>query len=407
VYHRVATSFPGGAESAASSRGQSFMAPQSASAHAPGRVLVLARDPVVIATARDAARRVRRSTSLLHTCRQAMALLTAPGRVAHQVVCDPGAADEAGWTDLLAAAAELRDRTPLLVVSDRPVRRLPDGMQPIPADSAHLAAALRANQRRPAGRLPEAASLVSGLRRGEIEVRYQRMIRIADRQPVMVEALARWSPGWPPIAPDLFLPLAAESGLMRPLSMSVARSAVREIAPLRQRLRIGVTVNLPLDLLHQRDLAAWLGQALGRAAMRPEDLSLELTEHAEVLDRGALDRALVRLRQAGHGVFLDDILVDDPRARLFDLPFAGLKLDRSLVTALPGSARVRQALRRMVRAAHANGQVLVAEGVSEPGQLRLLRELGVDWAQGFLIARPLPANALLSWSELWRAGRPL
>lgn len=382
------------------------MSPQFASA-TRGRVFVLARDPVVIATARDAARRVQRSTLLLHSCRQALALLAAPGRAAHQVVCDQGAADSAGWPDLLAAAAELRDRTPLLVVSDHPVRRLPDGMQPIPTDSARLAAALRANQAPPGGASVEAASLRSGLHRGEIAVRYQPMVRVADRQPVMVEALARWSPSYPPIAPDLFLPLAARSGLMRPLSMTVAQSAVREIAPLRQRLRIGVTVNLPLDLLHQRDLVSWLGRALGSAAMGPEQLSLELTEHAEVLDRAALERALLRLRHAGHGVFLDDIVADDPRARLLSLPFAGLKLDRSLVTALPGSARARQQVRRLVRAARANGQVLVAEGVSHPTQLRLLGELGIDWAQGFLIARPLPANALLAWSELWRAGRPL
>lgn len=372
-----------------------------------GRVLVLARDPRVIATAHDAARRVRRFAAMLQTGKQALALLTAPGRADHQLVCDRGAAEAACWPDLVAAAAEQHGRTSLLVVSDRPVGRLPRGMLPVPNDSALLAAALRANQSPASGEPLEAASLRSGLGRGEIVVRYQPMVRISDRQPVMVEALARWTPSYPPIAPDLFLPLAARTGLMRPLSMAVAGSAVREIGPLRQRLRIGVTVNLPLDLLRQPDLAAWLGRARAHSTMRAEDLSLELTEHAEVHDRSGLDRVLRRLRHAGHGVLLDDILLDDPRTPLFELPFSGLKLDRSLITALPTQARARQAVRRLVRGAEARSQVLVAEGVTHPMQLRLLGEMGIHWAQGFLISRPLPASALLAWSELWRAGRPL
>lgn len=372
------------------------------------RVIVLARDPQVIATAHDAARRIRRSAALVASSRQALTLITAPGRARHQIICDRDAAETPGWPDLLAAAFEQRDHTPLLVVSDQPLHRLPDGVCAVPNDSATLAAALRGRQAPPRAQAPEAASLRCGLRRGEITVRYQPMVRLSDRQPVMVEALARWTPGYRPVAPELFLPLAASVGLMRPLSMAVAGSAVREIGPLRRwGLRLGVTVNLPLDLLRQPDLVTWLGRSLGRSALHAEDLALELTEHAEVLDRGALERALWRLRTAGHGVFLDDILLDDPRARLFGLPFTGLKLDRSLVTALPGDARARQAVRRMARAAKARGQVLVAEGVSHPVQLRLLAELGIDWAQGFLISRPLPASALPGWSELWRAGRPL
>lgn len=373
-----------------------------------GRVLVLARDPVVIAAANGAADRMRRPTALLQTGRQALALLTAPGRGPVQVVCDSTAAGTADWPDLLAAAAEQHGPAPLLLVAEGPVQGLPSGMVAVPPDSARLAAALGAGQAPGPDTTPEAASLRSGLGRGEIAVRYQPMVRIADRRPVMVEALARWAPGTAaPIAPDLFLPIAARAGLMRPLSEAVARIAIRDIGPLRQRLRIGVTVNLPLDLLRQPDLASWIGRALGRSAMQPRDLSLELTEHAEVLDRGALGRTLERLRAAGHSVFLDDLLLDDPRMPLVELPFAGLKLDRSLVTALPTNGRARQLLRRLVRDATRRGQRLVAEGVSHPMQLRMLGEFGVHWAQGFLIGRPLPANALVSWSELWRAGRPL
>jgi EAL domain-containing protein (putative c-di-GMP-specific phosphodiesterase class I) len=379
------------------------MPPRSAGA-APSRVLVLARDPVVIAAARDAARRTRRSAALVETGQQALALMTAPGHPRHQLICDGGAAESALWPELLAAAAEQRGLTPLLVVSDHPVRLLPEGLNPLPPDSARLAAALGTDLA--AGGLPRSApaALRSALGRGEIGVRYQPIIDLADRRPVMVEALARWAPRYPPIGPDRFLPLAARAGLMRPLSMAVVRSVVQELGPLRRQLAVAATVNLPLDLLRVPDLPAWLKRELGRSALRPEHLFIELTEHAPIADRTALARTLNQLLKAGHGVFLDDIVLEDPRAPMFQLPFSGLKLDRSFVAALPGSARARHLARQLVRAADARGQVVVAEGATQLIQLRLLRELGIHRAQGFLIGRPLPAKALLSWSRLWRAG---
>jgi EAL domain-containing protein (putative c-di-GMP-specific phosphodiesterase class I) len=373
----------------------------------PSRVVVLARDPAVIAAAREAARRVRRSSAVIDSGKQALALLTAPGRTGHQLICDRNVSEAACWPDIVAAAAEQRGPTPLLVVSNDPAPELPAGMRAIPTDSAKLARALSAREALRRSPAPNVTALRAALGRGEIAVRYQPMVRVCDRRPMMVEALVRFAPGYPPVGPDRFLPLVARSGLMRPLSIAVARAAVRDIAPARHLLSAGITLNLPLDLLRQPDLTSWLGRVVGRSALRREDLAIELTEHAAIHDPSSLRRALVRLREAGHRVFLDDIVLDDPRAHLLDLPFSGLKLDRGVVTALPHSARARHFARTLARQATARGQVTVAEGVSHPVQLRLLNDIGIDWAQGFLISRPLPANALRAWSELWRAGRPL
>jgi EAL domain-containing protein (putative c-di-GMP-specific phosphodiesterase class I) len=229
---------------------------------------------------------------------------------------------------------------------------------------------------------------------------------------MLVEALARWERAYPPVPPDRFVPLAAREGLMRRLSAAVLRRAVAEFAPLRRAAARspagfgGVSVNLPLDQLLSPDLPGVLRGALGRSALPPDALALELTETHRVEDRAALERALNRLRRAGHRVMLDDILPDDPRARLFGLPFAGLKLDRSLVAALPRDARLRHALRRITRGAEARGQVVVAEGVSSAAGMALLADLGAHWAQGFAIGRPLPAGALAGWSARWRARGP-
>jgi EAL domain-containing protein (putative c-di-GMP-specific phosphodiesterase class I) len=366
---------------------------------------------MVIATARDAANRSKRAASFVETCGQALAVLTAPGRRSHQLVCDRSAAEAPHWEDLVAAAAEQRGCAPLIMVSDHPVRRLPHGTQVIPADARHLEAALgtsEAGTGTSGGLTPFGESaLRSGLHRGEIEARYQPMVRIADRKPMMVEALARWVPDRQPLGPEQFLAMAVKAGLMRPLSKAVAQAAVRDIGAARRSLRIGVTVNLPLELVLHGDLPTWLRQVLNRSSLRPCDLALELTEHMRVHDREALRRALRRIARAGHRVFLDDILADDDRSVLFDLPFAGLKLDRSLVSTLAESAHARQLVRRITHAADRRGQVVVAEGVCHPMQLNMLADLGIHWAQGFLIGRPLPARALFAWSELWRAGRPL
>lgn len=372
-----------------------------------GSIFVLSRDPRVIATARDAGRRALRTVSVIGSGQEAMSVLTAPGRHLHQVVCDRDGPEAENWPDIIAAAAEQDGPSRLLVVSDRPLGGLPQGMVALPADSTLLATAFDATAPVGPRRDIEAAALSRAVQQGEIEVRYQPMVRIADQKPVMVEALARWPARYPPVAPDEFLPLAARSGLMRALSEAVAAAAARELGPLQQRLPVGLTVNLPLDVLQRPDLLRWLRRVIAPTALRPEQVAIELTEDAVVHDRDAFGRLVRRMRNAGHGIFLDDIKLDDPRAALYDREILGLKLDRSFILALPGSARARQALRRLVRDATPRGQILVAEGISQPTEMRMLAEIGVDWAQGFMISRPLPAAALLGWSGLWRAGRAL
>ncbi|WP_160299855.1 EAL domain-containing protein [Belnapia sp. F-4-1] len=248
----------------------------------------------------------------------------------------------------------------------------------------------------------DAADLAAGLSNGEVSVHYQPVVRFADRRPVMVEALARWHKPPTLISPDRFVPLAESSGLVRALSMLVATRAAAELAPLWQRLRLNVSVNLPLGQLLLPDLPAWLHRALRAGGLHPRQVALELTETTEVRDRSALRRALLRLREARHRVLLDDIVLDDERSWLFGLPFAALKLDRSLVEQLPGDAHVRREVRRMVRLAESSGKQVIAEGVSDQRIWQVVRGLGVHHAQGYLVSRPLPAEALARWHGQWR-----
>jgi EAL domain-containing protein (putative c-di-GMP-specific phosphodiesterase class I) len=162
-----------------------------------------------------------------------------------------------------------------------------------------------------------------------------------------------------------------------------------------------VSVNLPAPELDKRDVVAWLGQQLRRSRFPRRRLMIELTETAPVRDLSRMARTLRRLKAAGHGVLMDDYLLDDPRQRLLRLDFAGIKLDRSLVQTLPHSARARNQVHAMAR----RGLVMTAEGVSSPALLRTLRFLGVARAQGFLMGRPLPVAALPAWNDRWRGAQ--
>ena len=380
----------------------------------PEKVLVLSRDPAVISAASAAVRHLPGvNPTFARSGREALARLAGPGLGPHHLLADPAAAG-ASWPHLLATLAEPRARTSLVVVSTDHAA-LPHAMGAIPAEAGPLADAMTQDRSGRAGKpeaktpsLPNAAAadLAAGLKRGEIILRYQPVVRMRDRRPVMVEALARWQRQSTPVPPDAFMPLAERSGLARALSIVVASRAGVELGRLHDELDIGVSINLPLAMLLQADLVSWLHKALRRSGLRPAQVSLELTETTEVRDVSTLRRALVRLRAAGYRVLLDDIILNDERERFFHLPFIGFKLDRSLVMSLPDDARARGEVRRLTRAAHRRGQLIIAEGVSDLRLWAVTRGLGVDHAQGFIVGRPLPAEALSAWWSSWRSRQP-
>lgn len=233
-------------------------------------------------------------------------------------------------------------------------------------------------------------------------LRYQPVVSLRDRRPVMVEALARWNAPQGEIGADVLVPAAENAGLGLDLTAAVARRVADELAHLLPSLDLTVSINMPLNVLDRPDVVGWLETRLALPRALRARVALELTETTPVEDRSRLALALRRLRAAGHEVLLDDLQPGDGRAGLLRLPFSGVKLDRSAVEALPGSAAARLWLRRLVRAASARGQSVTAEGVGTRAHWAALRSAGVGRAQGYLVARPMPAEALRAWAALWR-----
>ncbi|MFN9095858.1 MAG: EAL domain-containing protein, partial [Alphaproteobacteria bacterium] len=152
----------------------------------------------------------------------------------------------------------------------------------------------------------------------------------------------------------------------------------------------GLAVNMPLSVLLLPEMPALLAATLRRHGARRGPILLELTETEAIRDPSRLRRVMLRLKRLGIPVLLDDVKLGDHRWRLAGLPFAGLKLDRSLVEALPAQMRARHFLRRILSDSHAKGRYVIAEGVSNPLLRRTASGMGVDFAQGYLLGQPEP-----------------
>lgn len=368
-------------------------------------LMLVANDPRVVAATEAAALHLGKAPPhRVASGAEAMARLVGPGIAPAYLVCEPAAVGQV-WPRLLAAAMDPFSATDLIVVGDVP-GPLPRGFEALPPEPARLAAALAVQ--RQAGNIrgmSDPTALADGLSRDEILVRFQPVVRVRDRQPVMVEALARWQrPDAAILGASRFVPLAERSGLAAALTASVARRALTELASVRRAMPpLRLSINVPLTELLRPQFGGWLRRLAVGSGLCPSNLLLELTESTAVRDRAALARALGQLGNAGFGVLMDDLALDDRRAALLDLPFAGVKLDRSFVAALATHRRARGQAMRLVAQAHARGMRVVAEGITGRDTWHVVAGLGIDEAQGFGIGRPMPADALPGWRLGWAA----
>jgi diguanylate cyclase (GGDEF)-like protein len=232
----------------------------------------------------------------------------------------------------------------------------------------------------------------------ELVVFYQPMVRLADGRFQAVEALVRWQPANRPLVlPDRFIPAAEDSGLIVRIGEWVLRRACRDAAPWHRRHGTLLSVNVSPRQLREVDFVDVVRRALVDAALPPGALILEITEGV-LVDAGApAEQAIAhlsRLRLDGIRVAVDDFGTGySSLAYLRDLPIDLVKIDRSFLPSGIGDAAQRTVLvRAIIELASGLGLGTVAEGVEREEQAELLRTLGCERAQGFLYARPAPAD---------------
>jgi diguanylate cyclase (GGDEF)-like protein/PAS domain S-box-containing protein len=245
--------------------------------------------------------------------------------------------------------------------------------------------------------------LRDGIERGELTLHYQPEIDLGTRRIVGVEALVRWSsPSRGLVSPGDFIPVAEATGLIMPLGELVLAEACRQTAQWRRDGLVSddfVTwVNLSGRQLSAGGVSTVVQRALDEAGLPARNLGLEVTETAIVPEGPAGDRArgeLQELHEQGVHIAIDDFGTGfSSLGQLRRFPIDVIKVDRSFVQGIEHDARDAAITANLVTLAHALGLVAIAEGIESGGQLASIRELGCDLAQGFLFARPVPADEL-------------
>lgn len=255
--------------------------------------------------------------------------------------------------------------------------------------------------------VPE-SELREALSEARIQTRYQPIVRISDRMPVGLEVLARLDhPARGTLPPHLFVPQIETAGLAAALTEAVIRRALDDWGDDRlEALGLTLSMNFPLDVLLQPSMLSLLQDLRAEAGVPAEHLIVELTESRPLSHLSELRAATERLRGWGYGLAIDDVgpHVRD-HAALLDMPFNILKLDKELVHEAPDSAHAQAFLMRTIEASHERSLTIVAEGVEDAEIWARMAALGVDEAQGFLVARPLPAATVPIWHKEWCARR--
>jgi predicted signal transduction protein with EAL and GGDEF domain len=249
------------------------------------------------------------------------------------------------------------------------------------------------------GRLGLLADLVGAMGAEELYLDYQPQISLATGDVVGVEALVRWHhPTVGRVAPTAFMPLAEQTDLIGPLTEWILRRALQESTEWRRARPFRLAVNISVRNLQDRDFVQTVVRALEDTGVSPSSLLLEITENTVGLDRSTARAVLRDLRDLGIAMSIDDFGTGySSVSQLRDLPVDQVKLDRLFVANMACNPRDALIVRTMIQLGAALGLETVAEGVEDALVAEMLRDLGCDQAQGYLIARPMSADDLSRW----------
>ncbi len=281
----------------------------------------------------------------------------------------------------------------------------PFGLDELRKALAHVAKVSSPRSRRPPPSV-SADELARGIERQELVLHYQPQLNLHNCQLEGAEALVRWQhPERGMLMPDAFIALAESSGLIEPLTDWVLADAIRQAAAWRRSgLDMGVSVNLSAKNLRQLDLTDRIADATSRAGIAPHRLTLEVTESGVTDDLDSLLDITTRLRLKGFLLAIDDFGTGfSSLTQLRRLPFTELKLDRTFVHGACTDPDSRSLLESSVNLAKRLQLKTVAEGIETEEEWNLLVWMGVDLGQGYYMARPMPADKLLSWHAGWQS----
>ena len=241
------------------------------------------------------------------------------------------------------------------------------------------------------------SQLDTAIDKGEVWVAYQPKLHLGTRQIIGAEALARWThPEKGPIAASEFVAAAEQHDRIGKLTDFVLEQAVAAAASINRRGGdFNFAVNLSARLLTDRNFTLRLAALLARHGVEARLLTLELTETAALTGSGEAIDMLVRLREMGVNISIDDYGTGlSTLDYLKKIPATEIKIDQSFVKAMCENRSDRLMVQSTIALAHSLGRTVVAEGVEQANILEALTDMKCDIAQGFIIGRPMSLESL-------------
>ncbi|HET9847718.1 MAG TPA: PAS domain S-box protein [Candidatus Dormibacteraeota bacterium] len=249
-------------------------------------------------------------------------------------------------------------------------------------------------------RLALMAQLRHAINAGALTLHYQPIARLANGRVERLEALVRWQrPGHGLVPPSDFIAFAEQTGLIQPLTQWVLLTALQQCVSWHTAGQpLGVSVNISMRNLLDVQLTDTVAQTLKDVRAEPAWLTLEITESTIMAESQRTEETLQRLRSLGVRLSIDDFGTGySSLAYLHRLPVHEMKIDKSFVSGLIDDTTSGAIVRAAVDLGHKLGLAVVAEGIEDGATWEKAREYGIDFGQGYYLARPVPAAEVRPW----------
>ncbi|MGL4886148.1 MAG: EAL domain-containing response regulator [Aeromonas veronii] len=247
--------------------------------------------------------------------------------------------------------------------------------------------------------------LEAAIQHRQIEPWYQPKVHLISGEWAGVEVLSRWPhPTHGMISPDVFIPLIEKHGLMHQFTEMIIREALEKYHQCsRTKPSLNMSLNLSASSLVETGLSNFLLLHCGLNHVNPEQITLEITESSFTADIGQALEILTRLRMHGFGVSIDDFGTGySSLQQLALLPFTELKLDRTFIARCHVTPSHMAIIESSIKLANNLGLKTVAEGVEDKTTWQVLKRLGCHECQGFISAKAMPCDELVTWHQDWQ-----
>lgn len=237
------------------------------------------------------------------------------------------------------------------------------------------------------------------LHQHDLSVHYQPVVSLTTGKPISFEALCRWyhtTRGF--VGPAEFIPIAEDTGLIHEIGEFVLDQSVIDMSQWKSPDPISVSVNVSPKQFTNRNLVHRFKKALASHDLPAGSVGVEVTESALMVDENASIETMKAMRRANFFVHLDDFGTGYSALHsILRFPIDGLKIDQSFVRNLDKGVRAKQIIETIVQLAHNLGIYVIAEGIETKVHWNILKELNVDFGQGYYIAKPMPASDVQGW----------